>query len=90
MAGKRGCPSLILRILRIAGSKALITRIQILSFNESKQIQIAPIVRRAHDGLDRPALPRFPSLHYAAHLALYRNGDDRRVVAWQCCAASRL
>ncbi len=44
--------------------------------------------RCAHDGLDRPPLPVFPSAAVAACALVYRDGDQRCAGAWQAAAAA--
>ena len=51
--------------------------------------RVAP-VRRADDGLDRPALPLLPSPAHTPRAAVHRDGDDRRAAARRRAAPSRL
>ena len=51
---------------------------------------LAPLLRRADDGMDRPALPVFPSPAHAPRAALYRDADHRRRPARRPRAAARL
>ena len=47
---------------------------------QTSRFALAP-VRRADDGLDRPALPLLPSPAHAAHAPVHRDGDHRRAAA---------
>ena len=50
----------------------------------------APLLRRADDGMDRPALPVLPSPAHAPRAALHRDADHRRGAARRPRAAARL